>query len=91
MQLAWTDRDDIAKALIQTYPDADRLALSLEDVQAMVVSLPGFADAPEPPRPAYVEAILWTWMRLADEGEAGGDGGPEARRGSFSAVSAGGG
>jgi len=99
MQLAWTDRDEIAKALMQAHPDADRLALSLDDVKAMVVALPGFSDAPEPPRPAYVEAVLWTWMRLADAaedtgggndndgGDAGGDG---LRCGAFSAVAGGG-
>jgi FeS assembly protein IscX len=100
MQLAWTNRDEIAKALLQAYPDTDRLSLSLDEVTAMVTALPGFADAPVPPRPAYVEAILWTWMRLAhaeDEtgggSDGGGDGSPETdtRRGVFSAVSTGGG
>lgn len=67
MQLAWTQRDEIAKALIKAYPDADRLALDVDGVAALIRALPNFADKPEPPRAAYVEAILWTWMRLAED------------------------
>ena len=29
--------------------------------------LPDFNDAPTPPRPACLDHILWTWMRLADD------------------------
>jgi FeS assembly protein IscX len=67
MQLSWSDRDSIARALIQTYPDTDRIALTLEQLKGMVNALPGFEGPPEPPRKAHLESILWTWMRLADE------------------------
>ena len=68
MQLSWSDRDSIAKALAEAYPETDRLALSLDNLKNMVTRLPGFAGTPEPPRKAHLESILWTWMRLADEG-----------------------
>ena len=70
MQLSWSDRESIAKALIESYPETDRLALSLDDLKGMVVALPAFAGPPEPPKTAHLESILWTWMRLADQGEA---------------------
>lgn len=67
MQLSWSDRDSIARALILAYPDTDRLDLTLDDLKRMVCGLPGFAGPPEPPRKAHLESILWTWMRLADQ------------------------
>jgi FeS assembly protein IscX len=70
MQLSWSDRDRIAEALAEAHPETDRLALSLDDVKDLVRALPGFAGPPEPPRKAHLESILWTWMRLADEGES---------------------
>lgn len=66
MRLSWSDRESIAKALIETYPTADRLKLNLDELKEMVVLLPEFAGPPEPPKPAHLESILWTWMRLAD-------------------------
>lgn len=71
MLLSWKDRESIARALIRTYPDVDRLSLSLDELKKMVTKLPGFAGAPEPPKPAHLETILWTWMRFADEDAAG--------------------
>jgi FeS assembly protein IscX len=67
MQLSWSDRDGVARALLQAYPDTDRLALNLDALKSMVTGLPGFEGPSEPPRKAHLEAILWTWMRLADE------------------------
>lgn len=69
MRLSWSDREGIAQALIETYPTADRLKLSLDQLKEMVTLLPAFAGPPEPPKTAHLESILWTWMRLADEGE----------------------
>jgi len=77
MQFSWSDRENIAKALIQTYPDADRLEMSLDDLCALVTALPGFDGPPQPPRAAHLESILWTWMRLADPAAA-----PTASKGS---------
>ncbi len=71
MELSWSDRESIAKALIETYPTADRLHLSLDELKEMVTLLPGFSGSPEPPKQAHLESILWTWMRLSDAEEAG--------------------
>ena len=67
MSLSWSNETAIARALSETYPETDRLALSPVDLQNMIVGLPGFADAQSPPRAQSLSAILWQWMRLADD------------------------
>lgn len=66
MQLSWSDQAGIAKALLKTYPEQDRLALTLEDLRVLVVSLPCFRGPETPPSAALLRSILWTWMRFAD-------------------------
>lgn len=76
MPLSWSDQERIAEALYVAYPDMDRLSLTHEALRTMVVALPGFADPPVPPGPQWLDKILWTWMRLAHNGDhaaAGGD------------------
>jgi len=67
MHLSWDKQDGIAKALLRAYPEQDRLALGHEDLRRLIVTLPGFQDAPYPPGEAWLSKILWTWMRLAHE------------------------
>ena len=67
MPLSWSDRERIARALIETYPTTERLKLSLDELQQMVVTLPDFTGPENPPKRVHLESILWTWMRLADE------------------------
>ena len=69
MSLSWSNSADIAAALLKAYPEADRLSLDRDRLLHLISSLPGFKDQPVPPKPAYLDHILWTWMRLAD-GEA---------------------
>lgn len=66
--LSWSDQTGIAKALLKLYPETDRLALGIDELRALVISLPRFAGPPQPPTNAHLTSILWTWMRLADEG-----------------------
>lgn len=66
MQLSWSNQADIAAALLQAYPEADRLSLRRDDLLQLIVSLPGFTDKATPPQPACLDHIRWTWMRLAD-------------------------
>lgn len=82
MQLSWSDQDRIAEALWATYPEQDRLALGSEELRRLIIALPTFNDAPQPPATAWLDKILWTWMRIADErgappakphGDAGAD------------------
>jgi len=65
MHLSWKEQDRIAKALLTTYPDQDRLALTLEQLRQLIVALPDFQDTPQPPGEPWLNKILWTWMRLA--------------------------
>ncbi len=67
MPLSWSHATEIATALLQEHPDAVRLSRTHDDLLRMICALPGFADAPTPPKPAYLDHILWTWMRLANE------------------------
>lgn len=67
MRLTWSNSAEIAAALLDAYPDADRLAISHSDLLKMIRMLPDFLDSPEPPRLDNLDHILWTWMRLADE------------------------
>lgn len=67
MHLSWQDQDSIARELLRSYPEQERLLLTVEALRRLIVSLPGFQDTPMPPRTAYLSKILWTWMRLADE------------------------
>lgn len=69
MLLSWSDQTGIARALIRTYPETDRLALGVDELRGLITALPGFAGPPNPPSETYLRSILWTWMRLADGGE----------------------
>ncbi|MBI3441632.1 MAG: Fe-S cluster assembly protein IscX [Proteobacteria bacterium] len=71
MQLSWSNSAGIATALLEVYPDTDRLSLSHDQLLQLIVSLPNFKDAASPPKPAYLDHILWTWMRIADTGFEG--------------------
>lgn len=66
MLLSWSRPADIAAALLQAYPEMDRLSLGRDHLLRLILALPGFHDRPEPPQPANLDHILWTWMRLAD-------------------------
>lgn len=66
MQLFWSDQADIAAALLKAYPETDRLSLSHDRLLDLVLSLPDFKGEAVPPKPSYLDHILWTWMRLAD-------------------------
>lgn len=70
MGLSWANSVDIATALLEAYPETDRLALNHDRLLPLILALPGFNDTRMPPQPKYLDHILWTWMRLADD--AGG-------------------
>ena len=68
MWLSWSNQTDIAVALLEAYPEMDRLSLNHDRLLPLILALPAFNDTPVPPRPACLDHILWTWMRLADDG-----------------------
>lgn len=67
MQLSWSQQDRLAEALWAAYPEQDRLTLDPEALRRLIIALPGFNDAPQPPSRAWLNKVLWTWMRIADE------------------------
>jgi FeS assembly protein IscX len=78
MQLSWSDQDRLAEALWAAYPEQDRLALDSEALRRLIVALPAFNDTPEPPGKPWLDKILWTWMRIADERAAAAGAGDAA-------------
>lgn len=71
MQLSWdSDQAAIARALMTAYPEVDRLSLSLSQLHHMIASLSCFAASQRQPDEKRLRSVLWTWMRLSDEGEA---------------------
>jgi FeS assembly protein IscX len=65
MPLTWSNQADIAAALLKKYPETDRLSLRHDQLLKLILSLPEFKDSSTPPKPACLDHILWTWMRLA--------------------------
>jgi FeS assembly protein IscX len=72
MRLSWSNSTAIAAALLEACPETERLSLTHEKLLRLIHALPAFDDQPIPPQPKYLDHILWTWMRLADDGGGGG-------------------
>lgn len=60
-RLDWDSSYEIVLALRDLYPNAVLEDLSLEDLNARIVALPGFADDPELVNDAILRAILREW------------------------------
>lgn len=69
--LTWTNPIGLAQALLREHPEQDRMTLPRESLRLLVVALPGFADGDHPPKPTYLDAVRWAWMRIADDGDSG--------------------
>lgn len=61
MSLTWKDTDEIAWALLESYPSQDPLRLSFPKLHQMVLGLEDFADQPEASSEAILEAIQMAW------------------------------
>lgn len=66
MPLSWSTTAAVAQALAAAYPEADRMALTPQELCGMVCGLEAFDGPPQPPSDRHLSAILWTWMRVAD-------------------------
>ncbi len=66
MKLKWTDVNDIAIALDETYPDVDILGVRFTDLWQWVTKLPEFDDAPERSSEKILEAIQMAWLDERD-------------------------
>ncbi|MDA0979404.1 MAG: Fe-S cluster assembly protein IscX [Proteobacteria bacterium] len=64
--MKWTDVNDIAIELTDTYPDIDPLSVRFTDLRDWVMALPGFDDDPEHCGEKILEAIQMAWLDEAD-------------------------
>jgi FeS assembly protein IscX len=60
-KLTWKDTDEIAYALIDTYPDQDPLKLSFPKLHKMVIALEDFGDEPDKSSESVLESIQMAW------------------------------
>jgi len=60
-RLDWDATYEIVLALRDLYPNADLEDMSLHDLNARTVDLPGFSDDPELVNDAILRAILREW------------------------------
>jgi len=66
--LTWDDTDNIARKLLNKYPDIAPFIQSEEDIREKVIDLEGFKDAPQPKRDIYLFDIRRKWIILSDGG-----------------------
>lgn len=64
--MKWTDINDIAIALSETYPDLDPTRINFVDLMNRVLALPGFDDDPKHCGEKILEAIQQAWIDEAD-------------------------
>ncbi|NBX67714.1 MAG: Fe-S assembly protein IscX [Proteobacteria bacterium] len=64
--MKWTDVQEIAILLFETYPNVDPLTLRFTDLHQKVTSLPGFNDDPKRSNEKILEAIQMKWLDERD-------------------------
>lgn len=62
MSLTWSDREDIAIALCDRFPEKDPLSVRFVDLHRWVTEIPGFSDDPKLSNEAKLEAIQMAWL-----------------------------
>ncbi len=60
--MRWSDAEDIAIALMETFPDTDPLGVRFTDLHRWVTELPGFNDDPKASNEGILEAIQMRWV-----------------------------
>ena len=60
-KLTWKDTDELAYALIDTFPDQAPLKLSFPKLHKMIIALEDFGDDPEKSTESVLEAIQMAW------------------------------
>lgn len=66
MELKWTDVNEIAIELSDTYPDVDPLTVRFTDLRNWVLALEDFNDDPAHSGEKVLEAIQMAWIDEAD-------------------------
>jgi FeS assembly protein IscX len=61
-KLKWTDINDIAIELADTFPDIDPLKVNFVDLRDQVMALPNFDDDPKHCGEKILEAIQQAWI-----------------------------
>lgn len=64
--MKWTDVQEIAILLYETYPDIDPLTLRFTDLHRKVTELQGFSDDPKRSNEKILEAIQMRWLDERD-------------------------
>ena len=62
MGLKWSDKEDIALALIERHPDTDPLTVRFTDLHRWVTELDDFDDDPKSSNEGKLEAIQMAWF-----------------------------
>jgi FeS assembly protein IscX len=62
--MTWSDREDIAEALMEAHPGVDPLAVRFTDLLKWIMELEAFADDPHASNEAKLEAIQMAWYEL---------------------------
>lgn len=62
MGLKWSDAEEIAIQLAETFPDLDPLTVRFTDLHQWVSELPDFDDDPKASSEGKLEAIQMKWL-----------------------------
>ena len=62
--MTWTDREDIAEALMEAHPGVDPLAVRFTDLRQWIAELEEFEDDIHTSNEAKLEAIQMAWYEL---------------------------
>lgn len=65
--MRWTDTNDIAIELAETYPDENVLHISFPELWKKVMALPGFEDTADRCNEKILEAIQQAWLEEAED------------------------
>ena len=66
--MTWTDREDIAEALMETHPGVDPLTVRFTDLRNWISELDDFEDDIHTSNEQKLEAIQMAWYELWHEG-----------------------
>ncbi len=63
----WSDREDIAEALMEAHPGVEPLSVRFTDLRNWIAELPEFEDDPHTSNEAKLEAVQMAWYELWQE------------------------
>lgn len=67
MSYRWTDTQDIAMDLYESYPEIDPQYVRFTDLHKWICALPKFSDDPKRSNEKILEAIQMAWIDEAAE------------------------